>query len=296
VGPWAHHPQGKMTGERISPGSAAIQALHPFGHMGLAARYFRELSENETGQAPIKIWVMGADAWREEWEWPIARTVVSPWYLSSGGHANSSDGDGAISPVQSSGAPADRFVYDPANPVPTRGGAVLGVTCVPGSSDQSVIEKRNDVLVYQSDILQEDMEVTGTPIVELWIATDVVDTDFVARLIDVYPDGTTHLITDGIIRTRYRHNPDSFEAAAPLELGQPYLLRIELLPTSNLFKAGHRLQLDVTSSCFPRWARNLNIWDEWGGTLADAKIAQQQILHDDQHPSRMLLPIVPQQI
>lgn len=294
VGPWAHHPQSKMTGEQISPGSAAIQALNPFGHMGLAARYFSELDDADNAEAPVKIWVMGANRWRDEQEWPIARTIVTPCYLSSGGKANSSQGDGVLSLRQGGGGPPDAFVYDPANPVPTRGGAVFGVSCVPGGSDQNVIEKRDDILVYKSDILEQYLEVTGTPIVELWVTTDVVDTDFVARLVDVHPDGTARLITDGIIRARYRDNPDDLtHQAAPLESGKPYLLRIELLPTSNLFKAGHRLQLDVTSSCFPRWARNLNIWDEWGGTLADAKVAHQQVLHDEAHPSRVLLPIIP---
>lgn len=292
VGPWAHHPQGKMTGERISPGSAAIQALNRFGHMGLAAEYFRDLRREEPNQAPVKIWVMGADVWRDEWEWPIGRAVVTPWYLSSGGRANSEPGDGVLSPSGGFGPP-DSFSYDPADPAPTRGGAVLGVSCVPGGSDCRALEERDDILVYRSDILDQDIEVTGTPIVELWITTDAVDTDFVARLVDVHPDGMARLITDGIIRTRYRHNPDSFQADAPLEPGLPYLVRIELLPTSNLFKAGHRLQIDVTSSCFPRWARNLNIWDEWGGDLTDARIARQQILHDDEHPSRVLLPVIP---
>lgn len=293
VGPWAHHPQGKMTGEQISPGTAAIQALNPYGHMGLAAQYFSELDQGAEEPAPVKIWVMGADRWRDEYEWPIARTIVTPWYLSSGSRANSSRGDGGLSPVQGKGGAPDSFIYDPANPVPTRGGAVFGVSCVPGGSDQTVIEKRDDVLVYTSPVLQEDIEVTGTPVVELWIATDVVDTDFVARLVDVHPDGTARLITDGIVRARYRDDPDGFAQAPPLEPGRPYLLRIELLPTSNLFRAGHRLQIDITSSCFPRWARNLNIWDEWRGTLADARIAHQQVFHDDAHPSRILLPIIP---
>lgn len=294
VGPWAHHPQSKMTGERISPGTAAIQALNPYGHMGLAARYFDALDSAENDTAPVKIWVMGADQWRDEREWPIARTVFTPWYLSSGGRANSASGDGVLSPVECSGPP-DGFVYDPANPVPTRGGATFGVACVPGGSDQRAIENRDDILVYRSDILEEAIEVTGSVIAELWITTDVVDTDFVARLVDIHPDGTARLITDGILRTRYRDNPVSFEASAPLEPGRPYLMRIELLPTSNLFRTGHRLQVDITSSCFPRWARNLNIWDEWDGTLTDARIAHQRVLHNTQYPSCVLLPIIPPQ-
>lgn len=294
VGPWAHHPQGKITGEQISPGSAAIQALNPFGHMGMAARYFSALDGEGNGDAPVKIWVMGANRWRDEQEWPIARTTVTPWYLSSGGQANTSRGDGVLSPRQVRGGSPDSFFYDPANPVPTRGGAVFGVSCVPGGSDQTVIEQRDDILVYKSAILEEDIEVTGTPVVELWVTTDVVDTDFVARLVDVHPDGTARLITDGIVRARYRENPDDLlRRAVPMEPGEPSLMRIELLPTSNLFKAGHRLQLDVTSSCFPRWARNLNIWDQWGGNLADAKVAHQEVLHDEAHPSRILLPIIP---
>lgn len=293
VGPWGHQPPwGNLTGEVASAMSGAITALDPNGASGLAARYYTGLQADPDGTAPVKIWVMGAEVWRDEQEWPIARTQIVPWYLDSGGDARSSRGDGVISPEQPTGG-SDDFAYDPANPVPTRGGSVLGITNVTGSRDQHAIEARDDVLVYTSSALADDMEVTGTPVMELWATTDVVDTDFVARLVDVHPDGRAMLVTDGIIRARYRNDPDSFQCAPPLEPGQPTLFRIKLLPTSYQFKKGHSLRVDVTSSCFPRWARNLNIWDEWGGTLADAKIAHQRVLHDAAHPSRIMLPIIP---
>jgi len=217
---------------------------------------------------------------------------VTPWYLGSGGHANSLTGDGTLGPAPRP-SPPDRFVYDPAAPVPTWGGGNIGVTELAGARDQRRIEGRDDVLVYTSDVLREDVEVTGTVVVDLWAASSAPDTDFVARLVDVAPDGTTYNVAEGILRARYRHDPDAPGAGVPLEPGEPCLFRIALTPTSNVFKAGHRVRLDVTSSCFPRWARNLNVWEQRGATLARARVARQRLLHDETYPSRVILPIVP---
>ncbi len=295
IGRWCHDTGlSNITGESMGKWAAAATALHPEGIDGLAMEFFAGLLTNEApSTAPVKIWVMGAEQWRDEQEWPIARTQVTPWYLHSGGKANTRYGDGVLSLAEASG-PADSYSYDPANPTPTRGGTNLNQNRFAGPSEQRAVEERQDVLVYTSEALLEDLEVTGTAIAEIWAKTDVEDTDFVARLVDVSHDGAAIVVAEGIIRARYRHDPNSFTTAEPLEAGKPYLFRIELTPTSNLFKAGHRVRLQVASSAFPRWARNLNIWDELGGTLEQARVATQVILHDRDHPSRILLPVIPQ--
>lgn len=293
MGPWTHASQSSINGERNfgiagAPGTASRGGLRTE-----TLRFFREqLVDTDSQTAPVKIFVMGANVWRDEWEWPIARTQMTPWYLGSNGDANSLNGNGVLDP-EPRPSPADRFVYDPANPVPTWGGGNLGALELAGARDQRRVESRNDVLVYTSDILQADVEVTGTAVVELWAASSAPDTDFVARLVDVEPDGTAYNVAEGILRARYRHNPEALGAGVPLEPREPYLFRIELTPTSNLFKTGHRIRLDITSSSFPRWARNLNVWEQRGATLAEAQVAHQLVLHDDTHPSRVILPVIP---
>jgi hypothetical protein len=294
VGPWAHGPLFHIIGERNFGMAAAPTA---FGQGGLTAETLRFFKQQLTGTrnsdvAPVTIFVMGANVWRDEFEWPLARTRVTPWYLSSSGHANSLRGDGVVGP-QAKATPPDSFSYDPANPVPEHGGNATGILSLVAARDQRIIESREDVLVYTSEPLAEDMEVTGSAIVELWATTSAVDTDFVARLVDVQKDGTAYNIAEGILRGRSRDNPDVPRQGTALVPGRPYLFRIELTPTSNLFKAGNRIRLDVTSSCFPRWERNLNIWDQSEATIADARIAHQQVLHDVEHASRVLLPVIP---
>lgn len=294
VGPWTHGGQMPVVGERNFGMGSTPGAFGAGGQRGEMVSFFKEQinPDAEPSQPPVRIFVMGANRWRDEREWPIARTIVTPWYLGSGGLANSVSGDGVIGP-QPKPSPADRYTYDPARPVPTCGGANLGLTELAGPRDQHSIEQRDDVLIYTSDVFTEALEVTGNVVVELWVQTDVEDTDFVARLVDVQPDGKAWNLADGILRGRYRDDPAGRRSGGPLEPGEPTLFRIEMTPTSNLFKAGHRLRLHVTSSSFPRWARNLNIWDQSSATLTDARVAHQTILHDEAHPSRVLLPIVP---
>jgi uncharacterized protein len=293
MGPWTHGGQTQISGERNFGPFSMPMAM---GQGGVAADMLRFFREQVTGSppsaAPVKIFVMGANVWRDEQEWPIARTRVIPWGLSSTGSAASRPDDGVIGPNVGPSLP-DRFVYDPADPVPTCGGAELGATDLAGPRDQARIEARPDVAVYTSQVLGEPLEVTGSAVVELWITSDVEDTDFVARLVDVQPDGIAYNVADGILRARYRDDPEQTGPGKRLVPGEPTLMRIELTPTSNLFKAGHRLRLDITSSCFPRWARNLNILDQASATLDEARIAHQTILHDEIHSSRVLLPVIP---
>jgi uncharacterized protein len=162
-----------------------------------------------------------------------------------------------------------------------------------GAMDQREIESRDDVLVYTTPVLEEDIEVTGPVKVKLWASSSALDTDFVARLVDVHPNGYAQNLTDGIIRARYR-NVAKGEAPSLIEPRKVYLYEIDLWATSNLFKKGHRIRLDITSSNFPRWNRNPNTGRNLGeDQAADVVIARQTIYHDAEHPSSVILPIIP---
>jgi putative CocE/NonD family hydrolase len=233
-------------------------------------------------EAPVKIFVMGANVWRDEAEWPLARALAVPFYLHSNGRLGLD-----IPEVEE----PDAYTYDPADPAPTVGGATLLPPAFPsGPYDQRTVESRPDVLVYTTGVLERDLEVTGPVQVHLWAASSAPDTDFVVRLTDVFPDGRSINLADGIIRARYR---DAAKGAAPslIEPGRPYLYIIDLWATSNVFKAGHCIRLQITSSSFPRWDRNPNTGHALGAD-AELAVAQQTILHDGNHPSFVLLSLV----
>jgi hypothetical protein len=239
---------------------------------------------------------MGANIWRDENEWPLARAVETRYYLHSSGHANSLQGNGTLTVNAPGGTEVgtDQYIYDPASPVPTCGGALLMTPEYrSGPFDQRPIESRADVLVYTSEVLSSAVEVTGPIKVHLWAASSAPDTDFVARLVDVHPDGYAQNLTDGILRARYRAF-ERGEVPGLIEPGAAYVYDIDLWATSNLFKAGHRIRLDVTSSSFPRWDRNPNTGHAFGAD-AELAVARQTILHDSEHPSYVVLPIVPAQ-
>jgi uncharacterized protein len=297
IGPWAHgvliNPIGDMN-FGFGSSAALIDLQIDFGSLQL--RWFDHWIKGvDTGmlrEAPIKLFVMGANIWRDEQEWPLARAVDTRYYLHSGGQANTLYGNGTLSPEAAGDETFDQYEYDPSNPVITRGGALLmSPEYRPGPIDQSPVEVREDVLVYSTPVLEQDMEVTGPITVHLWAASSAPDTDFVARLVDVHPNGFAQNLTDGIIRARYR-NFAKGETPSLIEPGVAYEYEIDLWATSNVFKAGHRIRLDVTSSNFPRWDRNPNTGHDFG---ADAELAaaRQTILHDRQHPSYVVLPVVP---
>jgi putative CocE/NonD family hydrolase len=231
-------------------------------------------------EPPIRLFVMGANVWRDEQEWPLARAVETPFYFRA---------EGQLSTQPPDAEPPDRYTYDPANPVPTHGGALLMAPEFPhGPVDQRSIEQRPDVLTYTSQPLSHDVEVTGPVRVQLWVCSSAPDTDFVARLVDVYPDGRAYNLTDGIIRTRYRAGNVS---PSLMEPGRPYALTVDLWATSNVFWQGHRIRVQVTSSNFPRWDRNPNTGHAFGQD-AELRPAEQAILHDREHPSHVVLPLV----
>jgi putative CocE/NonD family hydrolase len=293
IGPWAHGARGSTMAGRHYFGIMADPAATDIDGMHL--RWFDHWLNNQkngiTDEPPVRIFVMGDDQWREEQEWPLARAVETKYYLHSGGKANSKNGDGTLgTDIPQSEAP-DVFLYNPADPVPTTGGALC---CNPyyaanGAYDQNEVEERQDVLVYSTPPLERDTEVTGPVTVTLWASTSATDTDFTAKLVDVCENGCARNLTDGIIRARYR---DSMSNPTLLEPGRPYCYDIDLWATSNVFKAGHRIRLEISSSNFPRFDRNTNT----GNIIAEdteLRPALQTIFHDGQQASYISLAIVP---
>jgi uncharacterized protein len=294
MGPWAHMITRNVVGD-IDFGFASDMSFMNLqtDMTGLTIKFFdyhlKGIDNGWQSEAPVKLFVMGENYWRDEDEYPLARTRYEKWYLHSRGSANTLNGDGALSGETPRDEPPDHFVYDPANPVLTDGGAFLMSNVFhPGAHDQRTTEARRDVLVYTSAPLENDLEVTGPIVMHVFAASDAPDTDFVARLVDVHPDGFAQNLADGIVRARYRHGaPEEF--LLPDEVAE---FVIDLWATSNVFRAGHRVRVDVTSSNFPRWDRNPNTGAPLGRDTA-LQVAHQTICHDAAHPSLIILPIIP---
>ena len=301
VGPWSHQvaPWGR---DQLGPnGEFEAVAFGPQAvgdNVGEHLRWYdARLRGRNTGidrQPPVRLFVMGRNAWRDEHEWPIARTQWTDAYLASGGSANTADGDGRLvfgAPPQldAGGTSPDEFTYDPADPVPSWGAQYQSAD-LGGPRDRRTVENRPDVLVYTSDVLASDIEVTGPIAVELWAATDAADTDLTAALVDVFPDGRSIILCEGICRARYRD-----EMAPPVLVppNTPTSFRIDLWSTSNAFLSGHRIRLEVSSSNFPRFDRNLNTGGRVGFET-EWRVAHQTVFHDGARPSRLILPVIPQ--
>jgi putative CocE/NonD family hydrolase len=240
---------------------------------------------------PVKVYVMGANQWRDEADWPLPGTEWQRYYLHSRGKANSAGGDGVLTPEPPEHEPADSFLYNPVNPVPTLGG---GLCCYPnalqgGAFDQSAVEHRADVLVYSTLPLAEELEVTGPITLTIYASSSAPDTDFTAKLVDVSECGFARNLTDGIIRARIRESQAHPKLMNP---GKVYEFNIDMCSTSNLFKVGHRIRLEVSSSNFPRFDRNPNTGSEQF-TDAEMRPALQTILHERAFPSHLTLPIIP---
>ena len=199
-------------------------------------------------------------------------------------------GDGALSTTAPKVEPADTYVYDPANPAPTIGGLLCcdGTHMPPGPRDQRPVEARDDVLIYSTPPLAADMEVTGPVTLELYAKSSAVDTDFTAKLVDVWPNGFAQNLNDGILRARYRASMEKPELLNP---GQVYKLTIDMWSTSNVFKKGHMLRLEVSSSNFPRFDRNLNTGEDNARGRRFVS-ATNTVLHDAEHPSALTLPVI----
>ena len=252
---------------------------------------FKNVANEFSSAQRVRLFVMGANQWRNEDDWPLARARQTRYFLHSTGKGNSASGDGTLSIDQPRSEASDYYVYDPTNPVPTIGGPLCcdSQHLQPGPRNQRPVEARQDVLVYSTPVLSQDLEVTGPITAELFASSSDVDTDFTAKLVDVWPDGFAQNLTEGILRARYR---DSQEKPALMKPGQIYKLSLDLWATSNVFRKGHRLRLEISSSNFPRFDRNMNTGDDAASAQRSVP-ATNTIYHDAQHPSALLLPIVP---
>ena len=292
VGPWIHNASTFTHAGEVDFGADSVLDLKE-----IELRWLDHwLKGEDTGaerEAPLRIFVMGTNQWRDEHEWPLARTEFTPYYFHSEGEANSLLGDGKLSTESPADEPPDHYVYNPEFPVPTRGGnTCCNPELVPwGAYDQRPLEYRNDILVYTSEPLAEDLEVTGPVVVKLYASTDGRDTDFTGKLVDVHPDGYAVNLCDNILRARYH---ESREYQKLLEPGEVYEFTIDLWVTSNVFFKGHRIRVDISSSNFPRFDRNPNTGNEFGRD-AELRVAHQTVLHDRAHPSHILLPLIPAQ-
>ena len=277
VGPWTHadtirFPDGTTPGDYRS--ATVAPSIPWFDHHLQGRPLAASLA------APVQIYVMGENVWRAEQEWPLARAIPTAYYLASpaAGGADRKAGRLLMEAPKQAEPPAS-YIYDPNKPMPTRGGAMLGWRA--GIKEQSDVEARADALLFTSDPLPADLEVTGPVSAVLHVGTSARNTDFTVKLVDVHPDGKAYNVTDGILRR-------SYPAGAPSATE----ITVELAPTSMLFRTGHRLRVEVSSSNFPRFDRNPNT----GGDIArETKpiVATQTLFLGRDAPSRILLPIVP---
>lgn len=247
--------------------------------------------KNQFAGKPVRIFVMGTNEWRDEDGWPLERARPTKYYLHSAQGANSVRGDGSLSvDAPNAAEKADSFTYDPSKPVPTIGGPLCcdGAHLPPGPRDQRPAEARDDVLVYTTESFATDTEVTGPVSLQLYIKSSAVDTDFTGKLVDVWPSGFAQNLTEGILRASFRGSQEKRELLNP---GEIYDVTIDLWSTSNVFRKGHRLRLEVSSSNFPRFDRNLNTGRSSTEDTQWAP-ATNTVLHDKEHPSVLILPIV----
>jgi putative CocE/NonD family hydrolase len=242
-------------------------------------------------EKPVKIFVMGKNDWREEDDWPLERAKATRYYLRSTKPANGLEGGGTLSPAAPAEEKPDEYVYDPNDAVPTIGGPLC---CQPlptgiGPEDQRPAEARGDVLVFSSPAFTQNTEVTGPISLDLYVSSSAVDTDFTGKVIDVWPNGFAQNLTEGILRLRYRNSQEKPELGNP---GETYHITVDLWATSNVFLPRHKLRIEVSSSNFPRFDRNLNTGDDQARGTHMIK-ATNVIYHDKSRPSALVIPIVP---
>lgn len=278
-------------------GDVDFGADAPYDETGLMLRWydflFKDAKNGIDTEKPVRVFTMGTNQWRDFADWPPPGAAPQRFFLHSSGNANSAAGDGALSADSArAGESPDKFTYDPSNPVQTRGGPLCcnNNLLAAGPKNQLEIEQRKDVLVYSTAPLTQDLDATGPVGVELYVESSAVDTDFTAKLVDVWPNGFVQNLTDGILRMRYRNGTAKPENMVP---GQPYKITIDLWATSNVFLAGHRIRVDISSSNYPRFDRNLNTGDPDIAHATRKSVATNTVLHDADHPSALILSVLP---
>ena len=290
IGPWGHllpytSPSSRGAGD-IDFGPNALIDLNE-----TLLRWFdywlKDVANGIMDGPPVSVFSLGENRWQQLADWPPPAMRQVRYFLHSDGAANSLSGNGSLSSVPPGQEPADQYTYDPDDPVPSLGGNNLTIDM--GVQDQRPVEERRDVLVYTSEPLSQPLEITGPVTVELWAASSARDTDFTAKLVDVHPDGYAQNLLNGIIRARYR---DSATTPQLMEAGKAYRFTIDLWATSNVFLPGHRIRLEISSSHFPEFDRNLNTGQPFGeGSQGIA--AEQTVFHQEDRPSYIVLPLIP---
>ncbi|HEX9897466.1 MAG TPA: CocE/NonD family hydrolase [Dehalococcoidales bacterium] len=290
-GPWVHGSRlpAYAGALHFGPAAAAVSTFTNERRITFYDKYLRGI-ESRRPNPPVRYFCMGLNRWKNADTWPLPQTDWQRFFFHSRGHAQTATGDGLLTRDVPGSESPDIFVYDPKFPVPTVGGRLLDSgSLVPGPLEQSVVEKRNDVLCYTTPELKQDLEVTGPLKLHLFASTSAKDTDFVTKLVDVYPDGFAYNVAEGWIRTRFRKG---ILHPAFVESGKVYEYTIDLAHTSIVFKAGHRIRVDVTSSNFPRIDRNMNTGNAFGVDKAGIP-ALQTIYHEGEYASYIDLPVIP---
>ena len=286
MGPWPHAINSTSKLADVDFGPTGTIDLN-----GYFQRWFDYwLKDKDTGilsEPPVRIFVMGENAWTDENEWPIGRTRWTKYYIHSLGRANSLFGDGSLSTTLPAAEPADSYTSDPEHPVPFI--TEPSFAQIGSAEDYRPVERRDDVLVYTSEPLAEDLTVCGPIKVELYASSTAKDTDFMGMLIDVWPEGYAQRLIDGMVRARYRDGMDKASLIAP---GKDYAYTLDLWNTCQTFKKGHRIRLQIASSAFPKYDRNAQTGDNLAKATTLQK-AEQRIYHDKNRPSRIILPVVP---
>jgi putative CocE/NonD family hydrolase len=286
MGPWPHAVNSTSRLGEVDFGPTAVIDLN-----GYQLRWFdywlKGIDNGVMREQPVRVFVMGDNSWTDESEWPIARTKWTKYFFHSKGCANSLFGDGTLSTEEPVVEPTDNYTYDPSRPVPFI--TEPSFAQIGGPDDYRAVERRDDILVYSSEPLGEDIEICGPIRVQLYAASSARDTDLMAKLIDVWPNGYAQRLIDGMVRARFR---DGMEKPSLIEPGRVYTYNIDCWNTCQTFKKGHRIRIEISSSAFPKYDRNLNTGEALGKTT-EMQTAEQKIFHDREHPSHVVLPIVP---
>jgi putative CocE/NonD family hydrolase len=291
IGPWDHVNWGRSDSDP-APLLKDIGAVgdSPINDLMLAwfGHFLKGENNDVAGKPRVDYFVMGANTWKSATSWPLPQTNWTTFYLS--GPGGIADRKGQLVATAPSAQPPDTYTYDPAFPVPSLGGhSCCGAQSGPqGPYDQTPVEQRSDVLVYSSAPLERDTEMTGPVNVRLWAQSTSADTDFTAKLTVVKPDGQVINLNNGILRTSFR---GSLSDPTPTTPGRPYEYQIHVWPTSYEFRAGDRIRLEISSSDYPQFAPNPNTGAPFGMDSA-TRTAVQTILHDEDHPSAVSLPMI----